>query len=224
MKMLKALRLQKGDRLKDIANLLGVTESAYHHYESGRNQPDIQSLQKLCEYYGVSMDVLTSDIDADPIFGRIIAEKPEAEFEDEMTIPIVASLRCGYGQAGEPFVVIGKHGVPKSFIKKYGSEIVLNYASGNSMIPTILPGELMVCYPSDMWEDGTVVIVNIDDSDTVKRIYHADDGGIDLIPDNPHYQIKHYSPQEIQDYQIHVLAHVITTIPQEIKPVPRRDA
>ena len=67
------------------------------------------------------------------------------------------------------------------------------------------------------------VIININDSDTVKRIYHADDGGIDLIPDNPEYKIMHYTPAEIDDYHIRVLAHVITKIPKEITPIPRRD-
>lgn len=90
------------------------------------------------------------------------------------------------------------------------------------MMPTIRPGDLMVCYPSDWWDDGTIVIISINDSSTVKRIYHAEDGGIDLIPDNPKYKTMHYTPKEIEDYCIHILGHVITTIPPEIQPIPRR--
>ena len=224
MKMLKVLRMKKGDRLKDIANLLGVTESAYHHYESGRSQPDIETLKKLSEYYGVSVDILTEDVDFDETaFGRQIKENPVLVFEDEVMLPIVASLQCGYGSLGEPYIYIGEHGVPKSYIKKYGKEIVLTYAVGKSMMPTIRPGDLMVCYPSDWWNDGTIVIISINDSSTVKRIYRAKDGGIDLIPDNTKYKIMHYTKQEIEDYCIHVLGHVITTIPPEIQPIPRRE-
>ena len=223
MKNLKALRINKGVRLLDVANYLGITESAYHHYESGRSQPDVETLKKLCKYYSVTMDVLTSDDEAQLTYGKEIIEKPEPEFEDEVEIPVVASLQCGYGTAGEPYTVIRHHPVPKSYVKKYGEGIVLCYASGTSMIPTIRPGDLMVCYPSDWWDDGTIVIININDSDTVKRIYHAKDGGIDLIPDNPKYKSMHYSPADIKEFQIHVLGHIVTTIPPEIKPIPRRE-
>ena len=90
------------------------------------------------------------------------------------------------------------------------------------MSPTIRPHDLMVCYPGDWWDDGMVVIANVNDSDTVKRIYHAEDGGIDLVPDNPDYRAMHYSPEDITDLKITVLAHVLTTIPPEIQPIPRK--
>ena len=224
MKMLKILRLQKGDRLKDLANLLGVTESAYHHYESGRVKLDLESAKKLSEYYGVTMDVLLDphEYDESYVYTKLIKDQPVAEFEDEVELPIVASLQCGYGKSGDPFTVMNHYPVLKSFVKKYGEEIVLCYSSGSSMIPIIRPGDLMVCYPSDWWDDGTIAIVNVNGSDTVKRIYHSEDGGIDLIPDNSEYKMMHFTPQEIEDYHIHVLGHVITTIPPEIQPIPRR--
>ena len=222
MNNLKYYRKLHKKTQKDIADFLGIVQQAYGHYETGRRQIPLENLMKLASYYQVSIDELAGNQVIDPP-GRPIQEKPEIEFEEEVQLPIVASLKCGYGQSGEPYTIIGRHGVPKSYIKKYGKELLLVYATGESMIPTILPGELMVCYPSNWWDDGTVVVININDSDTVKRIYHAKDGGIDLIPDNPAYKIMHYTQSEIEDYRIHILAHVVTTIPQEIRPIPRRD-
>ena len=219
----KKFRKRAGYSQKEVAELLHVTQGAVSSWEAGRWEPDQQNLSALADLYGVTTDMLLgrqTQIEPAP---KIIQEQPEIEFEEEVFLPIVASLRCGYNHAGEPYTIIGKHGVPKSFVKKYGKELLLVYATGESMIPTILPGELMVCYPSDWWDDGTVVVININDSDTVKRIYHAKDGGIDLIPDNPAYKIMHYTQSEIEDYRIHILAHVVTTIPQEIRPIPRRD-
>ena len=88
MKMLKILRLQKGDRLKDLANLLGVTESAYHHYESGRVKLDLESAKKLSEYYGVTMDVLLDphEYDESYVYTKLIKDQPVAEFEDEASL------------------------------------------------------------------------------------------------------------------------------------------
>ena len=219
----KKFRKRAGYSQREVAELLHVTQGAVSSWEAGRWEPDQQNLSALADLYGITTDALLgrqTQIEPAP---KQIQEKPEIEFEEEVQLPIVASLKCGYGQSGEPYTIIGKHGVPKSYIKKYGKELLLVYATGESMIPTILPGELMVCYPSNWWDDGTVVVININDSDTVKRIYHAKDGGIDLIPDNPEYKIMHYTQSEIEDYRIHILAHVVTTIPQEIRPIPRRD-
>ena len=222
MKKLKLLRKQKGLSQAETAELLGITQSAYSRYESGQRQPDLDILKKIAKIYNVSVDDLLIQ-PPEETFGRQIVEQPVPVFEDEVMLPIVASLRCGYGASGEPYVTIGEHGVPKSFVKKYGREIVLNYASGESMIPTIRPNDLMVCYPSSWWDDGMIVIINVNDSDTVKRIYHAKDGGIDLIPENPNYASMHYTPEQVQEYKIAVLAHVLTTIPPEITPIPRRE-
>ena len=168
MNALKSLRVNKGIKQKDLAEILGITQSAYNHYESGRSQPDINTLKKLAEFYNISVDELLNYDDGLPL-GRQIKEKPIPIFEDEVMLPIVASLQCGYGMAGEPYIYVGEHSVPKSYIKKYGKELVLNYAVGKSMMPTIRPGDLMVCYPSDWWDNGTIVIISINDSNTVKR-------------------------------------------------------
>ena len=221
MNNLKILRKRKGVVQAEIADYLGVTRSSYTQYESGKRGLSSEMLTKLSDYFGVSIDVILGREEIEP-FGREIVVKPVPDFEDEVSLPIVASLQCGYGMSGEPMTIIGHHAVPKSYLKKYGKEIVLVYANGHSMLPTIRPGDLMVCYPGSAWDDGIIAVININDSDTVKRIYRAADGGIDLIPDNTKYKMMHFTPEEIRDYQITVLAHVVTTIPPEIHPVPRR--
>lgn len=231
MDNLRKYRKQKGLSQSDIAIMLGIAQNSYSRYENGARQPDVEMLNKMADILGVSVDAILgrSDDAADPAesanqvpFGRPIQVKLEPEFENEIFLPIVASLRCGFGSSGEPFIVIGKKGVPASYVKKWGSNIVLNEAVGDSMSPTIRPHDLMVCCPGDWWDDGMVVIANVNDSDTVKRIYRADDGGIDLVPDNPDYRAMHYSPEDMTDLKITILAHVLTTIPPDIQPLPRR--
>ncbi len=231
MNALLTYRKNKGLSQKEVADYIGLSPSGYSRVESGERNPSVDILRKLSELYGVSVDAILgrSDDAADPAesanqvpFGRPIQVKLEPEFENEVFLPIVASLRCGFGSSGEPFIVIGKKGVPASYVKKWGSNIVLNEAVGDSMSPTIRPHDLMVCCPSDWWDDGMVVIANVNDSDTVKRIYRADDGGIDLVPDNPDYRTMHYSPGDMTDLKISVLAHVLTTIPPDIQPIPRK--
>ena len=222
MNNLKKLRKEKGLGQVEMAKKLDIGQSTYSRYESGVSDIPTDILSKMADFFGVSTDIILGrEEDPQPI-GRPIVVDYKPVLEAEVPVPLVASLRCGFGEAGEPFTVIGEKKVPASFVERWGREIVLNEAIGSSMIPTILPHEFMVCYPGDWWDDGMVVIVNVNDSDTVKRIYHAEDGGIDLVPDNPRFKAMHYSPKDIEDLQIQVLAHVLTTLPQEIHPIPRR--
>lgn len=221
MNALLAYRKNKGMTQQEVANFLGLSLSGYSRIENGKRGAGIEILQKLAELYAVKVDDLLAEKDQEQ-FGRPIVVKPVPEYEDEVLLPIVATLRCGFGFSGEPWVVVGHKGVPVSYVKKWGKDLVLNEAVGNSMSPTIRPHDLMVCCPGEWWDDGMIVIVNVNDSDTVKRIYHADDGGIDLIPDNPAYKSMHYSPKDIEELHITVLAHVLTIVPPDIHPIPRR--
>ena len=55
---LKLLRKERGLLQKDIADFLNISKSAYGYYEQGRNEPDIQTIVKLSEFYNVSADYI----------------------------------------------------------------------------------------------------------------------------------------------------------------------
>ena len=57
---LKILRKQRRKTQQQIADLLGISRQAYSYYENGSRQPDIESLQKLSDYFDVSIDSLVS--------------------------------------------------------------------------------------------------------------------------------------------------------------------
>ena len=225
MSTLYELRVAKGLSQQAIADALQMSRVNYTNIENGKRNLTKENALRLAELYGVSVDELFGraiEQNSGPGFGREIKIKHVPEYEDEVLLPIVASLRCGFGASGDPWVVIGHKGVPNSFVKNWGNDLLLNEAVGNSMSPTIRPHDLMVCSPGDWWEDGMVVIVNVNESDTVKRIYRTEDGGIDLVPDNPAFKSVHYTPEDIRDLQISVLAHVLTIVPPDIQPIPRR--
>lgn len=55
---LRELRQARNWRQKDVADKLGITESAYGYYEQGRREPSVAVLEKLSQIYGVSVDYL----------------------------------------------------------------------------------------------------------------------------------------------------------------------
>ena len=44
---------------QDVANALGVSRSTYASYEAGRRTPDIDTLMRLADVYGMTLDELT---------------------------------------------------------------------------------------------------------------------------------------------------------------------
>lgn len=211
--LFKLYRKRAGYSQKEVASALSVTNAAVSSWEVGRYIPDPSNLKALADLYGVTVDQLLGRTTPLESFGRQIVVKPELAPEDEVMIPLVASLRCGFGEAGEPFTVIKKVAVPKSYISRWGKNIVALEAVGRSMIPTIRPGDLMICVPGGGWESNQIVVVDINDSDTVKRIFlNNQDGGIDLVPDNEEFEPMHYTPEEWNLYQGHVLGRVVKTI------------
>jgi transcriptional regulator with XRE-family HTH domain len=56
------LRDQKGWTQEGLAELLGITRAALSHYEKNRRKPDFETLTKLADLFGVSIDYLVGRI------------------------------------------------------------------------------------------------------------------------------------------------------------------
>lgn len=55
---LKKLRTEKGNTQQEIAEYLGIARGTYAHYEINKRRPDYEIIQKLADYFNVSVDYL----------------------------------------------------------------------------------------------------------------------------------------------------------------------
>ena len=55
---LKQLKIERKLLQKNIANDIGISLRAYRYYENGERNPDSDTLVKLADYFGVSVDYL----------------------------------------------------------------------------------------------------------------------------------------------------------------------
>ena len=74
---LKTLRKQKGIKQKTLADALGFGSTAIANYESGRNEPSLDTLLKIAAYLEVSTDTLlgqpcASQQNAEPAFDTFL--------------------------------------------------------------------------------------------------------------------------------------------------------
>ena len=55
---IKVLRIEKGINQEQLAEQLHVTRQAVSNWETGRTQPDIETLKQIAEYFDVSVERL----------------------------------------------------------------------------------------------------------------------------------------------------------------------
>lgn len=87
MQKLRNLRKAQGKTQAQMAIFLGITQQAYATYENDKAQPPLDIVQKLADYFGVSVDYL---------LGR--EEKKTVTNPDENKIEIMArgGFTCSY--------------------------------------------------------------------------------------------------------------------------------
>lgn len=62
----KIFKLRKENHMsrQALAEMLGLTATAVYKWEAGESQPNIETMKKMAEYFGVSMDELCDFTDA----------------------------------------------------------------------------------------------------------------------------------------------------------------
>lgn len=59
----RALRIEKGVRQREMAEVLGIGLRAYQYYEGSVHYPDVPGLIKLADFFDVSIDYLVGRSD-----------------------------------------------------------------------------------------------------------------------------------------------------------------
>lgn len=55
---LKELRIERGLKLKEVADYMNVTIRAISRYEDGTREPSVEMIVKFCKLYNVTADYL----------------------------------------------------------------------------------------------------------------------------------------------------------------------
>lgn len=79
MNNLRLIRTQKNLSQQTVADALGINRVTYTNYENGKREPDMETLKKLAQYFGVSIDFLLNFIPP------VLPEK-ECEIEEALTL------------------------------------------------------------------------------------------------------------------------------------------
>lgn len=65
---LRKLRETKNLTQNELSKLLNINRATYAHYETGRREPDYNTLKLIADFYGISVSRLLGEIDEADIF------------------------------------------------------------------------------------------------------------------------------------------------------------
>ncbi|MDD6174930.1 MAG: S24 family peptidase [Firmicutes bacterium] len=185
MKALRDLRRSRGFSQQQIAGRLGISRQTYSNYELGKREAPYQTLLRLAEIFGVSVDFLLGGAAVGRLEQRQQMPSNCMPVEEIPRIPVYGSIA-----AGQPILaqenIIGYE--PAEGIKNPEEYFYLS-VRGDSMIGAGIPdGSLVLIHKQDCTESGQIVACLVNgDSATLKRYKRVGDTVL-LMPENSKYE------------------------------------
>lgn len=194
---LKALRKSQKITQESLAKIIGVERSSVGKYEANNVIPSIDVLNRIADYFNVSVDYLLGR-ETNDIYTAIGAMPVK-----KIKLPVLGNVACGEpiyaNEELEGYVYIDED---------IGADFCLR-AQGDSMVNArIFDGDILYIKKQDMVDDGEIAVVLIEDEATVKRVYYdRENNTITLMPENPTYKMMRYSGVQLN--QIRILGKVL---------------
>ena len=188
---IRILRSGRALTQQAVAEALGVSRSAVAMWEKDEREPDLETLAQLAKLLGVPLTALV--------------ERREAPLPQNLRpvrarrIPLLGTIA-----AGEPIFAEEEH---ETYVDVDGSaraDFALE-VKGESMEPLYKDGDVVYIRRQDDVRDGQVAAVVVDDSATLKRVYHLP-VGVQLMPLNPAFAPMLFTPENSDSVRILGLA------------------
>lgn len=197
--MLAYLRKRDGYSQTELADKLKISRSAIGMYESGKREPDFETLEALADTFNVNMDTLlgkADDIKTPPLPSNLIP----ARFRQA---PLIGEIACGTPILAEQNI-IDYIDVPEHIQCDFALK-----CQGRSMINLgVQDGDIVYVRSQPEVQNGQIAAVIVDGMEaeaTLKKFYRYDNQ-IVLIPANDDDKPFVYTGEEMARVQVQGLA------------------
>lgn len=193
---LKVQRKRAGLTQVELANKLHVANGTVAMWETGKREPNFETIQKIAELFNVTVDDLIGSSREGiapskkkgvkiPVLGRVAAGIPITAVEEVLD----------YEEIEESLAKTGDF---------YGLQI-----RGTSMEPKFSEGDVVIVRQQNDVESGeiAIVLVNGDDA-TCKRVVKHENG-LSLISLNPSFPPKFFTDQEVEQLPVRIIGRVM---------------
>ena len=192
--MLVYFRKQAGLSQKELSEKTGLSRSAIGMYESGRREPDFETLETIADFFNINMDTL---------LGRVPSPIPAKKLPSNcLPLPrTVKKPRLGAIACGKPILAVEN-------ISEYDDVPITIHCDftllckGDSMIDArIWDGDVVYIRQQPEVENGEIAAVRIGEEATLKKVYY-NGRRIILRACNPLYADMEYEGEELNDVEI----------------------
>lgn len=195
MEKIRELRKERKLTMKKLGQIVGVSESTISLYENGKRQPDYDTLQKLADYFDVSVDYLLGREEPPKLPPNMF---PLTDSTAAM-IPIVATVRGGWNGVPEPVY----DGTMAVYDRKNPQEYVWMQVDGDSMAPDIKNGDYVLVHIQPTAENSEIVVAMLDGEEGTVKKYQRDENGVMLIPLNTQHPTRFISNDQLDQFLIY---------------------
>lgn len=199
MNRIRELRKNRCMTMKELGAIVGLAESTISQYETGKREPDNETLLRLGEFFNTSVDYL---------LGRetVAGGPPEPSVPGSKWIPVIGTIPAGTPVEAIEEILDYEEITPQ--MASQGEYFALKI-KGQSMEPKISDGDVVIVRKQDDCENGEIAVVLVNgDEATVKRIKKGPEG-LMLIPNNPAYEPMFYSNAEIESLPVSIIGKVV---------------
>jgi len=196
--ILKKLREQSGVSQKKLAEEIHVSQQTVGSWEVNRTTPNPDLMNRVADYFNVSLDYL---------LGRETTNSSKEKIRRiGVKIPVL-----GYVPAGIPFEAVEDvldYEEISPEMARNGEHFALKI-KGDSMIPDIKNGDIVIVRVQPDIESGETAIVKVNGDDaTCKRVVKHKTG-ISIVANNPNYEPVFFTNKEIEELPVTVIGKVV---------------
>lgn len=198
-KRIKELRLSRGMTLEELGNKVGVGKSTVRKWETGEiANMRRDKIQKLADALNIPVGELMG-------WENVNGNRTSTKGVRSGIIPVLSEIPCGtsmkvYANITDDVVEI------EESLAQTGEYYGLR-AKGDSMLPKIEPGDIMIIHAQNDVESGQVAIIKVGGEVTCKRVKKYRDG-IELIGINPLYTPKFFTKEQIKEEPVEIVGRV----------------
>lgn len=176
---------------KDLSKLFDVPYTTLCDWINGKTYPRIDKIELMARHWGVEKADLV---------------EPPRQKKNKFIIPVLGKVVAGYPiEAVEN--IIDYEEISETMARQ--GEFFALRIQGDSMQPKFSEGDVVIVRKQEAVDNGDVAIIMVNgDEATIKKIQRFD-GGINLIPTNPAYNIITYTNKEIIDLPVKCLGKVV---------------
>lgn len=188
-----------GVRNIDVSRATGIPPSTFSDWKKGKSSPKTDKLQKIADYFNVSLDYLAS---GEPT--SVSSDNKKHSNCAARRIPVLGRVAAGIPIDAITDIVDWEE-IPEEMAGEYFALQI----KGDSMEPKISDGDVVIVRQQNDAESGDTVIVTVNGDDaTCKRLKKYSEG-IALVSNNPTYEPMIFSRDDIESKPIRILGRVV---------------